>query len=227
MIPAAKRWLAVSLAYCACRMAWGFYGPEMGRWTTRDPIEENDSLNLYAFVGNNTIARIDPFGMYTLGDAEDSLTRKKAPKMEHRWYGDRYSDTQIFEEWLALERTRGAWWSSLPRCPSKLCIKKDGTPVNPDPKVWNEPSKNSLFLGRYHPGGEIEMRSLPVGNHATQCVYDKNGNLMAGPPSGGTVDWRHTGPDYFFGHGPHDVETYKLAEKLNRINDYYSVRPSW
>ena len=28
-------------------------------------------------------------------------------------------------------------------------------------------------------------------------------------------------------HHSHDVLTYDLAESLNRINDYYTVRPSW
>ena len=223
----AKGWLAIGLAFCACRMASGFYNPEMGRWTTRDPIEEKDSPNLYAFVENNPISKIDPLGMYTLSDAEDSLIRNNVPMSEHHWYGDRYSDAQLFEAWLALERTRGVWWTSLPRCPSKLCIRKDGTPVNPDSTKWKQPSRGSSILQRYHPGGVFEMRSLPVGDHSNQCVFDANGKLLVGPPSGGTVDWRTPGLGYFWGHGPHDVYTYELAEKLKRIVDYYSVRPSW
>ena len=33
------------------------------RWLTRDPIGEAGGINLYGFVGNNPIGRIDPFGL--------------------------------------------------------------------------------------------------------------------------------------------------------------------
>ena len=42
---------------------FGFYIPQLGRWTTRDPIGEEDSANLYQFVGNNPLLFIDPFGL--------------------------------------------------------------------------------------------------------------------------------------------------------------------
>ena len=109
--------------FIATSPAFGFYNPKVGRWMTRDPIGENDSANLYQFVGNNPVKNIDPLGMYTLGDAEDSLNKKGVPKDIKTWHGDRYSDAQLFNEWLALERSRGAWWKDLPKCPSKLCIR--------------------------------------------------------------------------------------------------------
>lgn len=40
-----------------------YYSPELGRWVTRDPIEEDGGLNLYGFVGNNPINYIDPLGL--------------------------------------------------------------------------------------------------------------------------------------------------------------------
>ncbi len=71
------------------------------------------------------------------------------------------------------------------------------------------------------------MRSRPVDGHGNQCVYDQQGKILIGPPSGGTVDWAAPGWTYLWGHGPHDVYTYEAAEKLMKVNDYYSVRPSW
>ena len=42
-----------------------YYSPELGRWLTRDPIEENGGDNLYAFCGNNGVNRIDFLGLVT------------------------------------------------------------------------------------------------------------------------------------------------------------------
>jgi len=38
------------------------YDPYQGRWMNRDPIEENGGLNLYGFVGNDGIGKIDILG---------------------------------------------------------------------------------------------------------------------------------------------------------------------
>ncbi len=40
-----------------------YYSPEIGRWTTRDPIEEDGSLTLYAFVTNAPIQSADFLGL--------------------------------------------------------------------------------------------------------------------------------------------------------------------
>jgi len=39
-----------------------YYVPETGRWASRDPIEEEGGLNLYAFVGNDGLNRWDLLG---------------------------------------------------------------------------------------------------------------------------------------------------------------------
>ena len=40
-----------------------YYSPELGRWISRDSIEERGGLNLYAGNRNNFIIYIDPFGL--------------------------------------------------------------------------------------------------------------------------------------------------------------------
>ena len=205
--------------------AFGFYNPQIGRWTTRDPIEENDAVNLYQFVGNNPIKNVDPLGMYTLGDAENSLIKKGVPPHIRTWHGDRYSDVQLFNEWLALERSRGAWWKDLPKCPSKLCIRKDGTAANPDALKWFNPTGIGANRDN-HPGGVYEMRSKPLGHYANQCIYDAVGKLMEEQPAAGTVDYYST-TGHLWNHAWHDWHPFVYARGLNRIQGYYSVRPSW
>ena len=40
-----------------------YYDPELGRWLSRDPLEEEGGLNLYGFVGNEPIGRWDALGL--------------------------------------------------------------------------------------------------------------------------------------------------------------------
>ena len=39
------------------------YGPLSGRWLQRDPIDYQDSVNLYQFCGNNPVNGVDEFGL--------------------------------------------------------------------------------------------------------------------------------------------------------------------
>lgn len=43
------------------------YDPKTGRWPSRDPIEEEGGMSLYAFVGNNSVSSIDILGRSTFG----------------------------------------------------------------------------------------------------------------------------------------------------------------
>jgi len=40
-----------------------FYSPDLGRWIRRDPIAEAGGINLYGYVLNNPLSRVDPLGL--------------------------------------------------------------------------------------------------------------------------------------------------------------------
>ena len=61
-----------------------FYDPVMGRWLNRDPIAEKGGLNLFAFIGNSGISRIDVLGNAPLGwYAVDVYIRKRGSRIGH------------------------------------------------------------------------------------------------------------------------------------------------
>ena len=45
-----------------------YYSPDLGRWISRDPIEEQGGFNLYAFVNNDPVNKIDLLGLSEIED---------------------------------------------------------------------------------------------------------------------------------------------------------------
>jgi RHS repeat-associated protein len=54
-----------------------YYDPVTGRWKSMDPIGENGGVNLYGFVGNASVGRIDSLGLLVATDDEDKAYRKE------------------------------------------------------------------------------------------------------------------------------------------------------
>jgi hypothetical protein len=65
-----------TLAVLLGLLVWGetasaFYNPQTGRWLSRDPIGEQGGLNLYGFVGNDSMDRVDVLGLEVSIDPSD------------------------------------------------------------------------------------------------------------------------------------------------------------
>ncbi len=54
------------------------YDPELGRWISRDPIEEAGGLNLYGYVGNSVVNFIDELGLSKCSGILGQMNNKKA-----------------------------------------------------------------------------------------------------------------------------------------------------
>jgi RHS repeat-associated protein len=50
-----------------------YYDPVTGRWPSRDPIGEMGGINLYGFVGNNGVNRIDDLGLADCSKCNEGL----------------------------------------------------------------------------------------------------------------------------------------------------------
>ena len=198
-----------------------YYDPLTGRWPSRDPIGEVGGINLYGMVANDPVNRWDLLGMVTLQEAHDSFKKRGGgPRTPSpRWILTRQ---EIFDEWYRLEKAQGSWWSSLPKCPKKLCIQKinrGGTEkafntYAADPSQWNEPDRPTNAEENLHPGTTWSMRSKADGaGHANQCTYDTKGILLRTPPGSGTVDWYRSGTQTH--HYNHDVAPVYLANSLD------------
>lgn len=67
--------------------AHAFYDPGQGRWLSRDPIEEKGGYNLYVFVENDGLNRLDYLGLqdfYNPGEAGSAWPKKNCCKLEAR-----------------------------------------------------------------------------------------------------------------------------------------------
>ena len=224
-----------------------YYDPLTGRWPSRDPFGEDGfrlnngitkrdqhrlemEANLYVTVGNYLVTRIDFLGLYTLEESEASLVKKGVAKANKGWIWDSYSDTQIFDEWITLEKASAGWVSAVPACPKCLIVSKD-VATNPDPKVWTDPNPGPIdkwILGMYHPGAVFEIRTIKGAAGAPsggQCTYSATGVLLTKAPAAGSAD-RYGPNNDFSNHQSHDVKTYDMANALGRVADYYSVRPA-
>ncbi len=207
-----------------------YYDPGMGEFISRDPLEYVDGMSLYR--GYFVPGAVDPLGLVTLGAATRSLQRKgvRGQCTSSISHGGQiheeipvYCDSQIFNEWIALELANTAWLSNIPDCPDKICVV-DGVPNQCDNGQWNSLGEASQT---FHPGAKWCMRSKEFSGSAQQCCYDESGDLMTALPAAETPDRYAAG--FFNGvyllHYWHDVQTYNLAVRLGRLADYGRVRP--
>ena len=218
------------------------YSPAMGRWLSRDPIQEQGGLNLYAHCENNPIGKSDILGraIPQLGAGPD-VEAPQPPKP------DCTERIRAFEKWIEEEAKDLTWLDKIPACPKKLSCKEEEKSISivypngsvcvtkvkglfcnsPDPSRWALTSDLLFhcFSESGHPGGKYELRTIPkdeYGGAGNQCIYDESGNLVEMHPTAGTADKYSPGSGILDGiirapkHNLVDVRPFKEAQYLDR-----------
>ena len=86
--------------------AYRFYDSVTGRWPSRDPIEEDGGINLYGFVGNDGLDRVDLLGNIP---AVSCLTGKNCDSRESissHGFWDNTRKRRLFIAMLDAEQTK-------------------------------------------------------------------------------------------------------------------------
>jgi RHS repeat-associated protein len=97
-----------------------YYLPLLGRWSSRDPIEEKGGLNLYRFTKNEPVSSIDLFGLMTImKPIARNLSKKMGNKMGNKVGGLR--DDGYVEFSCVLEREERIL-DAFGCCAQKTCV---------------------------------------------------------------------------------------------------------
>ncbi len=214
------------------------YDPASARWMKEDPIGFGEyEQNLYRYCQNDPLNQTDPSGFVIAPPPPKPEVRKA--ELERK-----------FMEWYNANKDT-SWTAKLPVCPCKLPLKttRQGEPLmivfeflNPDPKVWEDPSDTFIALFRrfwidFHPGAVYDLRSKPIeGGYGQQCTYDEHGKLIQDIPGCGTADKVSPGHDRRQ-HKDADVDPFIWAIELDggapgkgwkvgdHVRKYFKVRP--
>ncbi|XP_033632894.1 sushi domain-containing protein 2-like [Asterias rubens] len=114
-------------------------------------------------------------------------------------------------------------------------LKNIPTGLPPCPCTFAQASVDSLnfvlsneFISFYHPGAKDCFRSTTSSSIGSgqQCCYAKDGNILIGPPGGGTAD-RYSPEDHFWKHQWYDVlPWFGCCKSTQNCKTYYKYRPS-
>jgi RHS repeat-associated protein len=78
----AETWTSTGWLYFGYR----WYVPETGRWLSRDPIEERGGINLYSFVRNNPVGKVDVLGREEFDPLKEKLKNASDPQSMRKNY---------------------------------------------------------------------------------------------------------------------------------------------
>jgi RHS repeat-associated protein len=74
-----------------------FFDSLTGRWLSRDPLQEEGGVNLYAFCGNDPVNGVDPLGLESENSESRTFTKEDVPRYLRPWYEE-------FEQWRTIPK---------------------------------------------------------------------------------------------------------------------------
>jgi len=166
--------LAVLLVPSICRAT---YDPTVGRWMSRDPIGEGASLNLYSYVHNDSIDRIDPLGLDDVTFVQPNNPTNASIVNSSHYFQDPPNQFSIIAH-------------SLLSNPNLI--------VGPDGKIWNVDDLANFLKdpkNGYKPGMTIILHvcNSGVSQNGNPSLAQQLANLMKTQVSGATNE---TEPSY-------------------------------
>ena len=120
-----------------------FYSPRLARWLSRDPIEEDGGLNLYAYCGNGSMNNVDPYGLALL----KVLTVRHGIEKPVRNIDD------IFIVPLSSETLNGEFcsWADIDQCEIRLKMQirlNERLVDNGDPNIIHYFDPHDIYGGK-------------------------------------------------------------------------------
>ena len=178
-----------------------YYSPSLGRWISRDPIEEYNFDNLYLSMGNSTIFEIDPLGLFSHSNCKDdfkSLVRQAESEAKRR---------------LAL------WISHL----NDVGVDSSDSPVL-TMRTGDDYGKKYIEINTFYRGLRIKLetirKSIESSHYGIECECDCSWNPGADAYVRTSWFWRpfdddiHFCPD-FISRADKEEITYTLVHELS------------
>jgi RHS repeat-associated protein len=129
---ALKRYGAAPKSMGVTYYTYRYYDPVTGRWPSRDPIEEEGGINLYGFVGNDGVGRVDVMGSFPYFNPGQNPAGVSGPppppaslnyRSEGRYYVDGWRYASHGNESGKSNSPKAYFWqfASQLNCPNGLC----------------------------------------------------------------------------------------------------------
>ena len=211
-----------------------YYDPNTGRWPSRDPIEEEGGINLYAFVGNDGVNRWDRLGLvgsitvpgssqgWRLGSSNpgpgigDQINpggiRGDGMRNYTEWFDERFSSS--------LQAAKNAIKASVNTRVKALC-----------PDMNGDPDVTSIDYGvtvevqeRYGEGGGWIQQKVQIGDLS---VYIRNVSVTWDKEA---CSYKWSGETYVkenTGAGADDIGLLKIAHKTRLFKERTVEMEKW
>ncbi len=162
-----------------------YYSPKLGRWSTRDPLEEEGGINLYVFVENSPINLLDTLGLAVHlaplnGRAENHSS--EVITIRGDWYVvtcKKDSTTVTKRPWSEAEMRTFIAWKVIRGYTCTKTIGSDTYQLEPGKSMVSEwDAENTYIVDSDH---WIDVTNFTVYKDKKCCEEEKENEIKIGP----------------------------------------------